>query len=89
VSILSTAYLINKAVNEQSNFYNRVVVLSSNKLNLMLLLNCVVVILTNAANIFVYVFFSQIRILEGKVIKLVLVSNFHFNFLCVCIVLIR
>lgn len=89
MSILSTAYLINKAVNEQSNFYNRVVVLSSNKLNLMLLLNCVVVILTNAANIFVYVFFSQIRILEGKVIKLVLVSNFHFNFLCVCIVLIR
>jgi hypothetical protein len=85
VSILSTAYLIHKAVNEQSNFYDRVVVLSSNKLNLMLLLNCVVVILTNAANIFVYVFFSQIRILEGKVIKLVLVSNSLSNFLCVCV----
>jgi len=51
----------------------------------MLLLNCVVVILTNAANIFVYVFFSQIRILEGKVIKLVLVSNSLSNFLCVCV----
>lgn len=89
MSILSTAYLIYKAVNEQSNFYDRVVVLSSNKLNLLLLLNCVVVILTNAANIFVYVFFSQIRILEGKVIKLVVVSNFLSNVLCVCIVLGR
>lgn len=84
MSILITAYLINKAINEQSNFYDRVVVLSSNKLNLMLLLNCVVVILTNAANIFVYVFFSQIRILEGKVNKLVLVLTFSLTF-SVCV----
>jgi hypothetical protein len=67
LSILGTAYLINKAVNEQSNFYDRVVALTSQKLNLVLLLNCVIAVLSNFANIFVYVFFTQIRTLEAKV----------------------
>lgn len=58
MSILGTAYLINKAVNEQSNFYDRVVALTSQKLNLVLLLNCVIAVLSNFANIFVYVFFT-------------------------------
>ena len=67
LSILVTAYLINKAVNEQTSFYDRVVALTSQKLNLVLLLNCVIAVLSNFANIFVYVFFTQIRTLEAKV----------------------
>ena len=67
LSILGTAYLINKAVNEQTSFYDRVVALTSQKLNLVLLLNCVIAVLSNFANIFVYVFFTQIRTLEAKV----------------------
>lgn len=66
-SIFGTAYLIHRAVNDHSNFYDRVVALSSQKLNLVLLLNCVVAILSNAGSIFVYVFFTQIRTLEAKV----------------------
>lgn len=67
LSVFGTAFLINKAMNEQQNFYNRVISLTSQKLNLVLLLNCVVAILSNAASIFVYVFFTQIRTLEAKV----------------------
>ena len=67
LSILGTAYLINKAVNEQTSFYDRVVALTSQKLNLVLLLNCVIAVLSNFANIFVYVFFTHIRTLEAKV----------------------
>jgi hypothetical protein len=67
LSILGTAYLINKAVNEQTSFYDRVVALTSQKLNLVLLLNCVIAVLSNFANIFVCVFFTQIRTLEAKV----------------------
>jgi len=49
-----------------------VVVLTSNKLNLVLLLNCVIVVLSNFAALFVYLFFSQIRTLEAKVSALLL-----------------
>ena len=65
--ILSTGYLIKQAVYEQKNFYDRVMVLTVNKLNLFLLLNCVIAILSSTANFFVYVFFTSIRTLEKKV----------------------
>ena len=52
---------------EHANFYDRIVVLTSNKLNLVLLLNCVIAVLSNFAAIFVYLFFTQIRTLEAKV----------------------
>ena len=65
--ILSTGYLIKKAVYEQKNFYDRVMVLTVNKLNLFLLLNCVIAVLSSTAHLFVYVFFTSIRTLEKKV----------------------
>jgi hypothetical protein len=72
VSILSTLYLIQKGFQEHAKFYDRVVVLTSNKLNLVLLLNCVIVVLSNFAAVFVYLFFTQIRTLEAKVSALLL-----------------
>jgi hypothetical protein len=65
--ICGTAYLIKQAIYEQKNFHDRVVVLTVNKLNLFLLLNCVIALLSSAANFFVYVFFTSIRTLEKKV----------------------
>lgn len=72
VSILSTVLLIQRGFSEHAKFYDRVVVLTSNKLNLVLLLNCVVVVLSNFAALFVYLFFTQIRTLEAKVSALLL-----------------
>lgn len=66
-SIFGTAFLVSRAMSEYTNYYDRVIVLTSNKLNLVLLLNCVIALLSNAASIFVYVFFTQIRTLEAKV----------------------
>lgn len=74
LSIAGTAYLINSAMTTQKNYYDRVVALTNNKLNLVLMGNCVIAIMSNAARIFVYVFFTQIRTLETKVIKLFLLN---------------
>ena len=40
--------------------------LTQSKLNLVLFLNCLLVILTNAANMLVYGFFGQVRTVESK-----------------------
>lgn len=66
VSICGTGFLVYKAITEHSNFYDRVEALTSFKLNLVLMLNCVIALLSNAGSFFVYVFFTQIRTLEAK-----------------------
>ena len=43
-----------------------VIYLTSSKLNLVLFLNCLAVILTNAANLLVTCFFGQVRTVESK-----------------------
>jgi hypothetical protein len=57
---------VHSAVTQHTNFYDRVEALTSFKLNLVLMLNCVVAVLSNAGSLFVYVFFTQIRTLEAK-----------------------
>ena len=43
-----------------------VIYLTSSKLNLVLFLNCLAVILTNAANLLVSIFFGTVRVVESK-----------------------
>ena len=67
LTFVGTYYLLQKCMTEHKNYYDRVVSLTSHKLNLMLLLNFVIALLTNCSQIFVYVFFSQIRTMEKRV----------------------
>jgi len=54
------------AVKTQRTFFDMVIQLTSSKLNLVIFLNCLVVVLTNAANAVIYVFFGSVRTVESK-----------------------
>jgi len=44
-----------------------VIALTTSKLNLVIFLNCLVVLLTNITNLLIYIFFGEIRPTESKV----------------------
>jgi len=67
ISIGGTALLINNAIKTQSNYYDTVMFFCSSKPNLVLLLNCFLALISNAAHLLIYVFFTQIRINEAQV----------------------
>ena len=68
-SVLSIAVpvgIVIKTVQRERTFFDMVMHLTQSKLNLVLFLNCLLVILTNAANMLVYGFFGQVRTVESK-----------------------
>jgi hypothetical protein len=67
LTFLATYFLLQKCLSEHQIFYDRVVALTSNKLNLVLLINFVIALLSNFSSVFVYFFFNQIRTLERRV----------------------
>ena len=68
VSVLLPIWIVKNTVDtNQGQFFDTVVMLTSNKLNLVLALNGVISILFLIANMLTYVFFGQIRQVESKV----------------------
>lgn len=68
-SVLSIAVPVGIVVNtvqRERTFFDVVMYLTSSKLNLVLLLNCLFIVLTNAANLLVGCFFGQVRTVESK-----------------------
>ena len=63
-SVLSIAVplgIVIKTVQKENTFFDIVMSLTHSKMNLILFLNCLAVILTNAANLLVYGFFGTVR----------------------------
>ncbi len=68
-SVLSIAVpvgIVVKTIQREKTSLDAVMHLTSSKLNLVLFLNCLLVILSNASNLLVHVFFGQIRTVESK-----------------------
>ena len=66
ISIAVPVGIIIKTVQKERNFLDMVMHLTSSKLNLVLFLNCLVVIIANAANLLVWGFFGSVRTVESK-----------------------
>jgi hypothetical protein len=70
LSVLTTAAMVIHAIKKQEgSFFNTVVYLTSQKINLLVFFNFFVVALVNMTNILIWVFFDQIRSIESKVTK--------------------
>ena len=67
LSVLSTIGMILNAIQKHETFFNIVVYLTSQKLNLLIFFNFIVVFLANLGGILVLVFFDKIRSIESKV----------------------
>ena len=67
-SVLVAAYLIYAAVQEHKTTFARLVSLTSQKLNLLIFLNAIVVVLVQFSNLLISLFFGDIRIIESRYI---------------------
>lgn len=67
VSTVITGVMIGNAIQKYETFYNIVVYLTSQKINLVIFFNFLSVCLINFVNLLVWVFFDQIRTIESKV----------------------
>jgi len=67
LSIGSTAYLVVNEIQTKKFLLEVVIALTTSKLNLVIFLNCLVVLLTNITNLLIYIFFGEIRPTESKV----------------------
>lgn len=67
LSIGSTAYLVASEIQTKKFLLEVVIALTTSKLNLVIFLNCLVVLLTNVTNLLIYIFFGEIRPNESKV----------------------
>lgn len=52
---------------QDGSFFNTVVYLTSQKVNLLIFFNFFIVLLINVANFLIWVFFDEIRVIEYKV----------------------
>lgn len=66
VSVAVPVSIVVKTVQSEATFFDMVLSLTSSKLNLVLLLNCLLVVLTNASNLLICCFFGQVRTVESK-----------------------
>ena len=66
LSVALTVGIVVNAVKSQRTFFDIVIQLTASKLNLVIFLNCLVVVLTNAASLMIYVFFGSVRSVESK-----------------------
>jgi hypothetical protein len=67
LSIGFTASLVISEVQTKKFLLEVVIALTTSKLNLVIFMNFLVVLLTNAANLLIYIFFGEIRPNESKV----------------------
>ena len=70
LSMTATVGVIYNAIQKQETFFNTVVFLTSQKINLLIFFNFLVVVLMNLGNFLVWIFFDKIRSIESKVILL-------------------
>ena len=68
LSTVTTVGMIMNAIQKHETFFNIVVYLTSQKINLLIFFNFLVVILINLEAFLVWIFFDQIRTIESKVI---------------------
>eukprot|EP00347_Sterkiella_histriomuscorum_P024413 403331202 len=68
ISALITFITISNSIQKYETFYNIVVHLTSQKVNLVIFFNFLSVVLINFINLLVWVFFDQIRTIESKYI---------------------
>ena len=66
LSIAIPVGIVVKTVQRERTFFDVVMHLTSSKLNLVLFLNCLAVVLSNAAHLLVYGFFGSVRTVESK-----------------------
>ena len=76
-SLVITVGMVMNAIQKYETFYNIVVYLTSQKINLLIFFNFLMVVLINIVNTLVWIFFDQIRTIESKVS---LKNGFHIQF---------
>ena len=65
---MTAATMVVHAVQKQDgSFFNTVVYLTSQKINLLVFFNFIIIVLVNAASLLIWIFFDQIRSIESKV----------------------
>lgn len=74
LSVGATIATIYNAIAKHDTFFNTVVYLTSQKLNLLIFFNFLIAIIINFGNLVVWIFFNQIRPIESKVTHLI---NIH------------
>lgn len=80
-SFLTTAGMVFHAVQKQEgSFFNTVVYLTSQKINLLVFFNFFVILLVNMAGILIWIFFDQIRLIESKVRERRLIIKFVVHY---------
>jgi hypothetical protein len=68
-SLVTTAAMVLHAVRKQEgSFFNTVVYLASQKINLVILFNFLIVLLSNLTSVLIWIFFDHIRPIESKVV---------------------
>lgn len=67
LSIGFTASIVIGEVKTKKCLLEVIIALTTSKVNLVVFLNCLIVLLTNAADLLIYIFFGQIRPTESKV----------------------
>jgi hypothetical protein len=68
LSVATAVGMVFHAVQKQEgSFFNTVVYLTSQKINLLIFFNFFTVILINMASVLIWLFFDQIRTIESKV----------------------
>lgn len=68
LSVATTLAMVAHAIDKQEgSFFNTVVYLTSQKVNLLVFFNFFVVTLVNMAGVLVWIFFDHIRAIESKV----------------------
>lgn len=75
ISIISTVGMIFNAIQKQETFFHTVVYLTSQKINLLIFFNFILVVLINLGGFLVWVFFDHIRTIESKVSIFSLIVN--------------
>ncbi len=71
-STAATGGVIYNAIQKQETFFNTVVFLTSQKVNLLIFFNFLVVVFMNIGNFLVWIFFDKIRSIESKVLSSIL-----------------
>jgi hypothetical protein len=67
LSIGFTASIVIGEVKTKKFLLEVIIALTTSKVNLVVFLNCLIVLLTNAADLLIYIFFGTIRPTESKV----------------------
>lgn len=74
------ASLLWRAVMTQKNYYDACLLITSSKVNLVMIFNMLLVVLLSFARFLVWLFFGQIRTNESEVSKVFLLQETNFAF---------